>query len=264
MKCWTPPACCCCPAASTRTRISTCRSAAPPRATISKPERARRPSAAPQRIVDFAIQARGTKMRDALDTWWKKAESKACIDYGLHMIVTDLPEAGLEDMDDMVREGVASFKLFMAYPNVLMVDDATIFRALAADVEKRRAHLHARRERQRDRRDGAPGAGRRQDRAHLSRAHASHAGRSGSRASRHRAGRDGGRAHLHRASVVGRCVKPGARSARPRLARVCRNLPAISAALHRRYETCRVSKARSMCSRRRCARSRIFRSCGTG
>jgi dihydropyrimidinase len=81
-------------------------------------------------IIDFAIQARGTKMRDALDTWWKKAEGKACIDFGLHMIVTDLPDAGLEDMDDMVREGVASFKLFMAYPNVLMVDDATIFKAL--------------------------------------------------------------------------------------------------------------------------------------
>ena len=29
-------------------------------------------------IVDFAIQARGTRMRDALDTWWKKAEGKAC------------------------------------------------------------------------------------------------------------------------------------------------------------------------------------------
>ena len=82
-------------------------------------------------IVDFAIQARGTRMRDALDTWWKKAEGRACIDYGLHMIVTDLGVAGLEDMDDMVREGVASFKLFMAYPNVLMVDDATIFKALS-------------------------------------------------------------------------------------------------------------------------------------
>src|SRR6266478_8297725 len=81
-------------------------------------------------IVDFAIQARGTRMRDALDTWWKKAEGKACIDFGLHMIVTDLGVAGLEDMDDLVNEGVASFKLFMAYPNVLMVDDATIFRAL--------------------------------------------------------------------------------------------------------------------------------------
>ena len=81
-------------------------------------------------IVDFAIQARGTKMRTALDTWWKKAEGKAVIDYGFHMIVTDLGTTGLEDMDDMVREGVASFKLFMAYPNVLMVDDATIFKAL--------------------------------------------------------------------------------------------------------------------------------------
>src|SRR5205814_904507 len=82
-------------------------------------------------IVDFAIQGRGTRMRDALDTWWKKGEGKACIDYGLHMIVTDLGASGLEDMDEMVDEGVASFKLFMAYPNVLMVDDATTFKALS-------------------------------------------------------------------------------------------------------------------------------------
>jgi dihydropyrimidinase len=82
-------------------------------------------------IVDFAIQLRGTRMRQALDIWWKKAEGRAVIDYGLHMIVTDLGGAGLEDMDEMVREGVASFKLFMAYPNALMVDDATIFKALS-------------------------------------------------------------------------------------------------------------------------------------
>jgi dihydropyrimidinase len=82
-------------------------------------------------IVDFAIQPKGTRMRDALDTWWKKAEGKAVIDYGFHMIVTDLGECGLEDMDDMVDEGIASFKLFMAYPHVLMVDDATIFKAMS-------------------------------------------------------------------------------------------------------------------------------------
>src|SRR3978361_1240373 len=73
-------------------------------------------------LIDFAIQAKGTRMRDALDTWWKKADGRASIDYGLHMIVTDLGEAGLEDMDSLVAEGVASFKLFMAYPGVLMVD----------------------------------------------------------------------------------------------------------------------------------------------
>jgi len=81
-------------------------------------------------IVDFAIQTKGNKMREALDTWWAKAEGKATTDYGLHMIVTDLPDADIEDMSDMVKEGVTSFKLFMAYPGVLMVDDATIFKAL--------------------------------------------------------------------------------------------------------------------------------------
>ncbi|HTX18375.1 MAG TPA: dihydropyrimidinase [Bacteroidota bacterium] len=80
-------------------------------------------------IVDFAVQARGMKMREALDTWWHKGQ-KATIDYSLHMIITDLPEAHMEDMNEMVREGVTSFKLFMAYPASLMVDDATIFRAM--------------------------------------------------------------------------------------------------------------------------------------
>src|ERR1039458_9496713 len=55
-------------------------------------------------LVDFAIQARGMKMRDALDIWWKKAENRASIDYGLHMIVTDLGACGLEDMDDLSSE----------------------------------------------------------------------------------------------------------------------------------------------------------------
>ena len=87
-------------------------------------------------VVDFAIQARGGKIQDGLDTWWKKAEGKAVIDYGFHMIVTDLsegstdPDKGLDSMNSMVREGITSFKLFMAYPGVLMVDDATIFKAL--------------------------------------------------------------------------------------------------------------------------------------
>jgi dihydropyrimidinase len=82
-------------------------------------------------IVDFAIQYRGSTMRHALDDWMKRAEGNAVIDFGFHMIVTELEDAGLEDMDRMVRdEGVTSFKLFMAYPGVFMVDDQTIFRAL--------------------------------------------------------------------------------------------------------------------------------------
>ena len=60
----------------------------------------------------------------------KKAEGKAAIDYGFHMIVTELSDQVEEEMDALVRQGVTSFKLFMAYPGVFMLDDASIFRAL--------------------------------------------------------------------------------------------------------------------------------------
>jgi dihydropyrimidinase len=82
-------------------------------------------------LVDFAIQYKGQTMRHALDDWMQRASGKAVIDYSFHMILTELPDAALGDMDTMVRnEGITSFKLFMAYPGVFLVDDATIFRAL--------------------------------------------------------------------------------------------------------------------------------------
>jgi dihydropyrimidinase len=81
-------------------------------------------------VVDFAIQYRGQTLRHALDAWMKKADGKAAIDYGFHMIITDLNDSVEREMDELVREGVTSFKLFMAYPGVFMLDDASIFRGL--------------------------------------------------------------------------------------------------------------------------------------
>ena len=104
-------------------------------------------------IVDFAIQARGTRMRDALDTWWKKAEGKACIDYGLHMIVTDLGACGLEDMDDMVRRRRGQLQALHGLSQRPDGGRRHHLQGALADREERRAHLHARRKRQRDRRD---------------------------------------------------------------------------------------------------------------
>jgi dihydropyrimidinase len=81
-------------------------------------------------IVDFAIQYKGQRLHDAWETWMKKADGKAAVDYGFHMIITDLTDQVEEEMDALVRQGVTSFKLFMAYPGVFMLDDASIFRAL--------------------------------------------------------------------------------------------------------------------------------------
>src|SRR6202047_2101938 len=81
-------------------------------------------------LIDFAIQYKGQTLRHAFDTWMKKAEGKAVADYGFHCIITDLGDKQMEEMGALVREGVSSFKLFMAYPGVFMLDDATIFRAM--------------------------------------------------------------------------------------------------------------------------------------
>src|SRR6202521_733005 len=81
-------------------------------------------------LIDFAIQYKGQSLRQAFDTWMKKAEGKAVADYAFHCIITELGDTQLEEMGALVREGVSSFKLFMAYPGVFMLDDATIFKAM--------------------------------------------------------------------------------------------------------------------------------------
>jgi len=86
-------------------------------------------------LIDFAIQYKGQTLRTAFDTWMKKAEAKAAIDYAFHCILTDLPDARLEEMNALVREGVTSFKLFMAYPGVFMVEDALIFKAMSQTAQ---------------------------------------------------------------------------------------------------------------------------------
>ena len=63
-----------------------------------------------------------------------QSAGKACIDYGLHMAVTDLGPGegahGLAELETMVEKGISSFKLFMAYPNVLMIDDGLMFKVM--------------------------------------------------------------------------------------------------------------------------------------
>jgi dihydropyrimidinase len=81
--------------------------------------------------VDFCIQGQGQTFADALETWHGKANGKTLIDYGFHIAVTDLsgPER-MEELAALPEQGITSYKLFMAYKNVLQVDDETLFRAM--------------------------------------------------------------------------------------------------------------------------------------
>jgi dihydropyrimidinase len=80
-------------------------------------------------IIDFATQSKEQSLRKAYDLWREKA-AKATIDYGLHMIVVDIADGRIGEIDEIIDEGVTSFKLFTAYPGTLMVDDATILQVM--------------------------------------------------------------------------------------------------------------------------------------
>jgi dihydropyrimidinase len=86
-------------------------------------------------LIDFAIQYKGQSLRTAFDSWMAKASAKAVCDYSFHCIITELADAQLQEMNALVREGVTSFKLFMAYPGVFMLDDGSIFKALQATAK---------------------------------------------------------------------------------------------------------------------------------
>jgi dihydropyrimidinase len=83
-------------------------------------------------IIDFAVQYKGEALLQGVENWHKKAEGKCAIDYGFHLITTELEDRQIEEMYTVMDEGVTSFKMFMAYPGVFLVDDATIFRAMSA------------------------------------------------------------------------------------------------------------------------------------
>jgi dihydropyrimidinase len=81
-------------------------------------------------IVDFVVQYAGENVLDQYRLWHEKAAGNCAIDYGFHQILSDVQDSSLTAMDELVNEGVSSFKLFMAYKGVLLSDDGQITKAM--------------------------------------------------------------------------------------------------------------------------------------
>ena len=80
--------------------------------------------------IDFAIQTRGKSFTAGIEEWHAKADGKAMIDYGFHIIVSDLEGGTLDDLATLPDLGVTSYKMLMAYKGVFLVDDQTLFRVM--------------------------------------------------------------------------------------------------------------------------------------
>jgi dihydropyrimidinase len=81
-------------------------------------------------IIDFAVQAKGTSLLATLDKWHEKADGNCAVDYGFHMIVSDVNDGTLKEMESCIGSGVTTFKMFMAYPGVFYSTDGEILLAM--------------------------------------------------------------------------------------------------------------------------------------
>jgi dihydropyrimidinase len=82
-------------------------------------------------IVDFCLTAKGKPLKSSIETWHAKANGKASIDYGFHLMISEMNQEVLEELPRVIEdEGITSLKIFMAYKDVFQVDDQTFFMTL--------------------------------------------------------------------------------------------------------------------------------------
>ena len=83
-------------------------------------------------IIDFVVQAHGQRVQDQVALWHEKAGGNCAVDYAFHQIIGDVNAESLKAMDEMITDGITSFKLFMAYPGLFLSSDGQILRAMQA------------------------------------------------------------------------------------------------------------------------------------
>lgn len=87
-------------------------------------------------VIDFVLQRQGHSLKEALTEWQGRATGTAVGDYSFHMAVTDFNDSTRSEIKEMVeKEGITSFKTFMAYKGALMIDDRQMT-ALMQEVRK--------------------------------------------------------------------------------------------------------------------------------
>lgn len=88
-------------------------------------------------IIDFCLTSKGAPLAQAVETWHAKSDTRAVIDYGFHLMVSEVTDEVLKELPQIIEEeGITSLKVFMAYKNVLQADDGTLFKTLLMAKEQ--------------------------------------------------------------------------------------------------------------------------------
>src|SRR5256714_10885848 len=81
-------------------------------------------------FIEMICPARGDTPLEAFELWRGKAEGHSACDSTFHMGVTRYDDEAEEDFREIVRLGIASFKIFLAYKGAFGVTDEELYHAL--------------------------------------------------------------------------------------------------------------------------------------
>ncbi|MGF1448476.1 MAG: dihydropyrimidinase [Opitutales bacterium] len=86
-------------------------------------------------FLDMCGPTRQQLPREGFDAWLEKAEGQCCCDWSVHLTVSRFDVDAQRQIREIVAEGVTSFKVYLAYPGVLALEDGELFDALGLACE---------------------------------------------------------------------------------------------------------------------------------
>lgn len=86
-------------------------------------------------FIEMVCPSRSEDALEGYHTWKQKAEGNSACDYAFHMGVTRFDGGTEEQLREIVRDGTASFKIFLSYKNFFGVTDEEMFHTLRLAAE---------------------------------------------------------------------------------------------------------------------------------
>jgi dihydropyrimidinase len=81
-------------------------------------------------FIEMICPARNEKPLEAFELWLGKAQGKSACDFTFHMGVTRYDDEAERDFEEIVRRGISSFKIFLAYKGAFGITDEELYATL--------------------------------------------------------------------------------------------------------------------------------------
>jgi len=81
-------------------------------------------------LIEMCCPARKDDAHAGFELWMAQAEGKSACDFSFHMGVTRFDAASEGQLREIVRRGISSFKIFLAYKGAFGIDDGELYRTL--------------------------------------------------------------------------------------------------------------------------------------